>query len=537
MHPWHDCYVDDALVEAAFPVIIEVPKGSTNKYELDKETGLLRLDRVLYSAVYYPADYGFIPRTFCDDGDPLDALVLSQEPVHPLTIVEARAIGVMRMRDEKGIDDKIVAVSVRDPAFAHYIDKGQLPPHMFLQIRRFFEDYKVLEHKQVVVEDLLGMDDAVRIIREALDLYRQLRRGELRETAARGPSTKPDPRPSKPEPPTAVSTREASMRQDFALRAAQPAQEPGLCRGDGPDAGAGHRRQHRHLQRRQRRDPQAAAVSVRRSGWSSSPASFPASGSISSGSRRRSSSSSRESNRSFQEVGAYRAGAVNLGTPDQPRRVNSAVVTSELMPVLGVAPIRGRQFTREDTLPGAEDVAVLSSEIWRSAFGGDESVVGRAVPIDGAPTRIVGIMPPGYDVHDERSQVWLPLTLDPGQSRRPRRSLPLSGRPAEGRRHAWRRRRSMLETHARSSGRSASQGTHVPNHEDHRLRFDGLQDDLVGGIRHGALGAAGRGRRSCCSSPAPTWRTCCSRAPSRGRGSSRSARRSAPAAGGCCGSS
>ena len=127
MHPWHDSYVDDALVESAFPVIIEVPKGSKNKYELDKETGLLRLDRVLYSAVHYPADYGFIPRTFCDDGDPLDALVLSQEPVHPLTIVEARAIGVMRMRDEKGIDDKIVAVSVRDPAFADYTDKGQLP--------------------------------------------------------------------------------------------------------------------------------------------------------------------------------------------------------------------------------------------------------------------------------------------------------------------------------------------------------------------------------------------------------------------------
>ena len=92
------------------------PKGSTNKYELDKKTGLLRLDRVLYSAVYYPADYGFIPRTYCDDGDPLDVLVLIQEPVYPLTIVGARAIGVMRMRDEKGVDDKIVAVSVRDPA-------------------------------------------------------------------------------------------------------------------------------------------------------------------------------------------------------------------------------------------------------------------------------------------------------------------------------------------------------------------------------------------------------------------------------------
>jgi inorganic pyrophosphatase len=179
MHPWHDSYVDDAVVDRAFPVIIEVPKGSKNKYELDKETGLLRLDRVLYSAVHYPADYGFIPRTFCDDGDPLDALVLGQEPVYPLTIVDARAIGVMRMRDEKGLDDKIVAVSVKDPAFADYTDKAQLPAHHMREIRRFFEDYKALEHKQVVVEDLLGPGDAVRIIREALDLYRQLRRGEI----------------------------------------------------------------------------------------------------------------------------------------------------------------------------------------------------------------------------------------------------------------------------------------------------------------------------------------------------------------------
>src|SRR5574338_1570893 len=144
MHPWHDCYVDDALIERAFPVIIEIPKGSKNKYELDKETGLLRLDRTLYSAVYYPADYGFIPRSFCDDGDPLDALVLGQEPVYPLTIVQARAVGVMRMRDEKGIDDKIVAVSVHDPAFAHFLDKNELPAHVLGELRRFFEDYKAL---------------------------------------------------------------------------------------------------------------------------------------------------------------------------------------------------------------------------------------------------------------------------------------------------------------------------------------------------------------------------------------------------------
>ena len=179
MHPWHDTYLDEESVERSFPVIIEVPTGSKNKYELDKETGLLRLDRVLFSAVHYPANYGFIPRTYCDDGDPLDALVLGQEPVHPLTIVEARAVGVMRMRDEKGLDDKIVAVSVRDPAFADYTDKSQLPGYILREIRRFFEDYKALEHKQVVVEDMQGPVDALRILRESLNMYRQLRRGEL----------------------------------------------------------------------------------------------------------------------------------------------------------------------------------------------------------------------------------------------------------------------------------------------------------------------------------------------------------------------
>ncbi|MGH9412092.1 MAG: inorganic diphosphatase [Vicinamibacterales bacterium] len=176
MHPWHDPYIDETSIDAAFPAIIEIPKGSTNKYELDKETGLLRLDRVLYSAVYYPADYGFIPRTYCADGDPLDVLVLGQEPVYPLTIVEARAIGVMRMRDEKGEDDKIVAVSVRDPAYADYRDIGQLPQHVMRQVQRFFEDYKVLEHKQVVIDNMAGPDAAGAIIRESLELYRQLRR-------------------------------------------------------------------------------------------------------------------------------------------------------------------------------------------------------------------------------------------------------------------------------------------------------------------------------------------------------------------------
>lgn len=181
MHPWHDIYVDEKLVEQAFPVVIEVPKGSKNKYEVDKETGLLRLDRVLYSAVHYPANYGFVPRSYCGDGDPLDALVLSQEPVHPLTIVEARALGVMRMRDEKGVDDKIIAVSSRDPAFADYTALSQLPSHLLREMRRFFEDYKSLENKQVDVQEPLGQQEAFKILHESLEHYRSLRRGELRQ--------------------------------------------------------------------------------------------------------------------------------------------------------------------------------------------------------------------------------------------------------------------------------------------------------------------------------------------------------------------
>ena len=179
MHPWHDTYLDDTSIATDFPVVIEIPKGSKNKYELDKETGLLRLDRVLYSSVHYPADYGFIPRTYCDDGDPLDALVLSQEPVYPLTIVTARAIGVMRMRDEKGIDDKIVAVSVNDPAVADYTDKSQLPAHELRQLKRFFEDYKALEHKRAVDVALPGAAEPRRSLTQSHELFRKLRRGEL----------------------------------------------------------------------------------------------------------------------------------------------------------------------------------------------------------------------------------------------------------------------------------------------------------------------------------------------------------------------
>jgi inorganic pyrophosphatase len=179
VHPWHDVPLPDDLAEW-FPVYIEIPKGSRVKYELDKRTGLLRVDRILYSAVHYPANYGFVPRTYCPDEDPIDVLVLCQEAVGPQAVLRARAIGVMRMRDEKGEDDKLIAVHVDDPEFRDYQDVSQLPQHRVLELQRFFLDYKTLEHKEVVVEDLLGPAEARKILRGAVALYAE-KLAELRE--------------------------------------------------------------------------------------------------------------------------------------------------------------------------------------------------------------------------------------------------------------------------------------------------------------------------------------------------------------------
>ena len=170
MHPWHDLSPGDR-VPRDFYAVIEIPLGSNIKYELDKESGLIRMDRVLYSAVFYPANYGFIPQTLAEDRDPLDVLVLCQHPVVPLTIMHARAIGLMTMIDSGEKDHKVVAVATADPEYNSYHEAGELPPHKLTMVRRFFQDYKQLECKAVEVDEILPAAAAYPIIDNALAQY------------------------------------------------------------------------------------------------------------------------------------------------------------------------------------------------------------------------------------------------------------------------------------------------------------------------------------------------------------------------------
>jgi inorganic pyrophosphatase len=169
-NPWHSVsYGEEA--PAVVTAIIEIPKGSKAKYELDKESGMLKLDRVLFSSVNYPANYGFIPKTYCDDKDPLDILVICSLDVVPMCLIDAKVIGVMRMIDNNEEDDKIIAVANNDMSVRHINDISELPPHTLLEMRRFFEDYKKLEHKEVIVEQFLGREQAYEIIKESVNLY------------------------------------------------------------------------------------------------------------------------------------------------------------------------------------------------------------------------------------------------------------------------------------------------------------------------------------------------------------------------------
>src|SRR3954468_22461683 len=169
-NPWHSVSIGEEVPNFVNG-IIEIPKGTRAKYELDKESGLLILDRVLFSSVMYPANYGFIPQTYCDDNDPLDILVLCSVDVYPLTLLEAKVIGVMHMVDNGEQDDKIIAVAKNDMSVNYINDLNEMPPHAMTEIVRFFKDYKKLECKNVTIEHMLGKRYAYKVIAESLDLY------------------------------------------------------------------------------------------------------------------------------------------------------------------------------------------------------------------------------------------------------------------------------------------------------------------------------------------------------------------------------
>ncbi len=172
MNIWHD--MDPSVITPTdFTAVIEIPKGSNCKYEMDKYTGLLRLDRVLYTSTHYPANYGFIPRTYADDGDPLDVLVLGEHSIYPMTLIRVYPIGVMRMIDGGALDDKIIAISFSDPNYQHIRTIDDLPSHVFDEMMHFFSVYKQLENKQTAVKELFGPEEAQKIIKDCITCYKE----------------------------------------------------------------------------------------------------------------------------------------------------------------------------------------------------------------------------------------------------------------------------------------------------------------------------------------------------------------------------
>lgn len=170
MNIWHDIG-KERITPEKFEALIEIPKGSKAKYELDKETGRLRLDRFLYTSTVYPANYGFIPRTLAEDMDPLDVLVLCSDGIYPMTIITCKPIGVIRMYDNNELDEKIIAVAVGDPSYKDYDDIDMLPKHIFEEMMHFFEVYKTLEHKVTSVKEICHKKVAIEVIRKCMDIY------------------------------------------------------------------------------------------------------------------------------------------------------------------------------------------------------------------------------------------------------------------------------------------------------------------------------------------------------------------------------
>ena len=172
MNIWHDI-PEEMVSPERFTAVIEIKKGGKNKYELDKQTGMLRLDRVLYTSTHYPANYGFIPHTYGDDGDPLDVLVLCSEAIEPMTLVQCRPIGVFEMRDGEELDEKIIAVPLGDPNYNFMFDISQLPDHLLTEIRHFFTVYKELESHKTIVSCAENREEAIRIIARSIHAYHE----------------------------------------------------------------------------------------------------------------------------------------------------------------------------------------------------------------------------------------------------------------------------------------------------------------------------------------------------------------------------
>ncbi|MEO8406633.1 MAG: inorganic diphosphatase [Chitinophagaceae bacterium] len=171
-HPWHGAHFGDSAPQKV-NALIEIPQGSRAKYEVDKTTGLLRLDRVIYSSFHYPVNYGFIPQTLGQDGDPLDILVLCSQSIQSLCLVDATVIGNMQMIDSGQVDDKIIAVATKDPSVNHYQRMEDLPQHFLLELRNFFEQYKVLENKKVEIDNFQDQKTACKIIEDAIAFYKE----------------------------------------------------------------------------------------------------------------------------------------------------------------------------------------------------------------------------------------------------------------------------------------------------------------------------------------------------------------------------